>query len=199
MGWNDLREKWQSLDPSSDAEDSDTQAILTRARRREKKLMRRVYIRDALETIVAVLIAPAMVALAWKLFAHGLIFAGVSAAALAVWAAFVPVRLWYARRHRNRPEPDQKVIEFLHAERQMCETQARMLETVALWYLAPAWIGCVGIYAGIRGFGLSTIIYVSVVTVFYAMIFIANRSAAKHVFRQRAREIDAELQALGDT
>ena len=127
MGWNDLREKWQSLDPSSDA---DTQAILTRARRREKKLMRRVYIRDALETIVAVLIAPAMVALAWKLFAHGLIFAGISAAALAVWAAFVPVRLWYARRRGERAKPDQNVVEFLHAERQKCETQARMLETV---------------------------------------------------------------------
>ncbi len=196
MHWNDLRNHWQFHPLTPGGEESDMRAILHRARKRERNIKLRIIIRDALETVVAILIAPAMAFLAWKALSNGVWVAGISAALLALWAIFVPVRLWQARRRRVEENPDQPVVDFLYAERGMCERQAKMLEAVLIWYLGPAWIGCVGVYAGLRGHHISTYMYVMAITALYALIYVGNRVAAKTVFRKRINEIDEELSAL---
>lgn len=191
MNWTDLQDQWHRNEP---AESSRVQAPSTISR-----LARRIRARDYLETAVGVLMLPFFVGGAVFLGSNGLWLAS----ACCIWlAASIGYIIWRMRRERSKlpaPDPSRPLAEYLRAERAAMAAQQQLLASIWSWYLGPLGIGVVGLFAAIRGPSLITLGYTLFVVVLYAIIGIANKQAAKHVFARRVAELDTELQQLEET
>lgn len=193
MDWQSIRQHWQQGGAPPAVE-----AALAEVRKRESKLHAQVWRRDLLETLCALIVAPffAYVAVRYGLKAQWLPagWAGL----LAVWAAWVPLRLWRARRLRPRPDPTRPLREYLQAERAALLEQARMLEAIWLWYLAPCAIGVLGLTFSSGPITPGKWIYAAIVIAFCVLIGWANRYAARTQFRAQADLIQTRLTQLSE-
>ena len=197
MSWKDLQGQWQriAVTPLSASTVQDTL-------RRAQRLRRRIMWRDGIETVVALAMVP--IVFGWlrdAVHARALLMEA-SAAILLVWLFYVPWRLWRARRLLPRNDPGLPPQHYLERQKQAMLAQARMLEQVAWWYLAPCMLGITGLAVGKHGLTRGVLIYLAVVLVLYVAIERLNNRAAKHNFRRRVAEIDAtcrELAALEAT
>jgi hypothetical protein len=197
MSWKDLQGQWQHTEvtPLSASIAQDTL-------RRVQRLRRRILWRDGLETVVALAMIP--IVFGWlrdAVHAHVLLMEA-SAALLLAWLFYVPWRLWRARRLLPRNDPGLPPQRYLERQKQAMLAQARMLERVAWWYLAPCMLGIAGLTIGKHGLTRSALIYLGIVFVLYVVIERLNKRTAKRNFRRRVAEIDAtcrELAALEAT
>ncbi|MBD8527145.1 hypothetical protein [Pseudomarimonas arenosa] len=191
MDWNTLRQRWQSA-----AETIQAPADVEALRERDRQLRATVKRRDRLETAVALLVAPLFVWVAWDSAAEGHLLRAGFALFIALWGGFVPLRLWYSRRQMPTLHADRPLLEYLGEEREAMLAQARMLESIWIWYLAPCAIGVLGLVLSVRAPTLGTWIYIAVVLGFCALIGKANKVAARTRFRALAEDIGRQLQVL---
>jgi hypothetical protein len=186
MDWNQLRQDWQTR---SDARSSDVDLRPDRHRR----LWKQVRFRDALETGVALLMLPIFGFAALRLMQSGQWLPGLIAAGLVLAIAYIPLRLWQARRRIPVPDPGQPVLRFLEAERAALCAQADMLRSVARWYSGPICIGVVAFYASLAGPGLDLLGYALVVAGLFIAIEYANRSAVRKRFEPAIEALDQQI------
>ncbi|RDS82319.1 hypothetical protein DWU98_09870 [Dyella monticola] len=197
MSWKDLQGQWQrtAVTPLSASTVEDTL-------RRVQRLRRRILWRDGIETVVALALMPVVFGWLRDAVHAGVVLMEASAALLFAWLFYVPWRLWRARRLLPRNDPGLAPQRYLERQKQALLAQARMLEQVAWWYLAPCMLGIAGLTIGKRGWTRGALIYLGVVFVVYVAIERLNKRAAKHNFRRRVAEIEAtsrELAALEAT
>lgn len=190
MDWNNLRQRWQSA-AAADAFD-DVEAV----RERDRKLRGTVKRRDYIETAVALFVMPFFLWTAWNLATGDKLLGAAFALFIALWAGFVPLRLWHTRRRMPTPHPDRPLREYLDEEREAMLAQARMLESVWVWYLGPCMIGVLGLVFSIRTPTIGTWVYVGIVVAFCVLIGWANHVAARKHFRAMAEDIGRQIQAL---
>ncbi len=189
MDWNDLRREWQSHDAAP--------VDLARLRPTHRmKLWQRVRRRDLLETAVAVPLVPAFGFVAVLLAMGGRGVAAAFATFLVLAIAWIPVRLWRARRSIPAPDPGGTALAFLQAERRALVHQAELLSSVARWYWGPIGVGVIGLVAGIRGLTTDTLAYAGVVAVVCAAIEVANRVAVRNSIRPAIEAVDRQILEL---
>ena len=191
MDWNQLRERWQT---STNAE-APVEAVEA-LRARDQKLRNTVKRRDLLETGVALLMMPFFVGLAWFSASSDHWVRAGFALFLGLWAGFVPVRLWLARKRMPTPHPESSLREYLAEERAALIAQARMLESIWIWYLGPCAFGVLGLTFSTRAPTLGTWIYAVIVLGFCAVLGRANHDAARTKFRAMADDIGRQLHTL---
>lgn len=191
MDWNEMRMRWKSS-PAVPGTLEDIAAV----RERDRKLRGIVKRRDWLETAVALIVMPFFLWVAWTASRDGQLITAAFAAFIALWAGFVPLRLWYTRRRMPTLHPDRSLHEYLCEERDAMLAQARMLESIWIWYLGPCVIGVLGLVLSRKPPTLGTWIYCGVVVGSCALIGWANHLAARSHFRAIADDIGRQLQQL---
>lgn len=189
MDWNDLRDQWQARDPAP--------AVPERLRPTPRtKLWQRVRRRDLLETAVAIPLVPLFGVAAVVLAIAGLPVAAASAGFLAIVVAWIPFRLWRARRSIPVPDPGGTALAFLRSERLALAQQAGLLSSVARWYWGPIGIGVIGMVVGIRGFTPDALAYAGFVAVLCAAIEVGNRFAVRNAIRPAIAAVDQQILEL---
>jgi len=189
MDWNQLRQNWQSR---SDARS----AGLTLRPDQHERLWRRVRFRDALESVVAVLMLPIFGFAAVQSFVAGLWVTGLIAVGLILAIAYVPLRLWQARRRIPVPDPGQSVLGFLQAERAALSAQADMLRSVARWYSGPLCFGALAFFLSLSGPGLDALLYALVCIGLFIAIEFFNRAAVRKRFEPAIAALDDQISTL---
>ena len=193
MDWNDLRRRWHDV-PAAPVPDT----LQRELEQRDQALRRTLRRRDLVETGVALLMAPVFVAIAVKLFLDEAWAAFAFCGLIVAWIAFVPWRLWQARRALPTPRPELPTVDYLGAERDAMLAQARMLEQAWLWYFAPCAVGIAGLAFSVAGFTPKSIAYVAIVAVFCVVMSVANRRAARVAFRDHAAAIARQLERMDE-
>lgn len=191
MDWQSIRQQWQR-----DEAPSALEAAMVAVRQRERELHARVRRRDLLETVVALLVVPFFGVLAVRYGLKAQWWTCGFAVLITAWAVCVPIRLWQARKRQPKPDPAQPLVDYLRAEREALLEQARMLEAVWLWYLAPCAIGVVGLTLSAGPVTLGKGIYLAIVLAVSVFIGWVNHYAARTEFRAKALEIEAQLKQL---
>jgi hypothetical protein len=191
MSWKDLQVQWKhtAVTPLPAATVQDTL-------RRAQRLRRRVFLRDGIETVVALAMVPVVFGWLRDAMHERLLLMEASAALLLAWLFFVPWRLWRARRLLPRNDPGLPLQHYLERQKQAMLAQARMLEQVVWWYLTPCMLGIAGLTVGKHGLTRGVLIYLSIVLVLYVAIERLNRRTAKQYFRRRAADIDTAFREL---
>jgi len=196
MDWNQIRRQWQNTSdavaPVSDSE------MLADVRQRESKVRNLVKRRDRLETIIAVLLVPVFGYAAWRAGARADWLATFFSLWLTAWVIYVPWHFWRVRRRMAQPRPELTLIVYLTQQRDAMLAQARMLEQVWIWYLAPCAIGVIGLNLAAAGATAGTLIYATIVLAFCAFLGRLNRRAARTHFRDLAAQIDQQLARIAE-
>lgn len=187
MDWDKMKQQWSDQAPVAPAASVDS------LRRQDQKLRTRVKWRDCVETAAAVLVA-----LWFALTAMGLAvereWVGAGFALLLVtWAVLVPLWLRRTRRQVPEPEPHLPLMENLVRQRDGALAQARMLEQVWLWYLAPPLVGLVGLTLAKSGLSTFSFVYLPAVGMLCAVLAWVNRRTAKRQFRAHAERLQHQI------
>lgn len=191
MDWNQLRRDWRASTPPVPEPEP-----LAALQARDVDLRTKVRRRDRLESIVGFLVAPFFAYGAYRAGLRGEWLEGFFAAFLAAWALYVPLHLWRTRRRLPTPRPAQPLLDFLRAEHAAMLAQARQLERIWLWYLAPCAFGVIGLNFAARGPVLSVWIYTAVVIAFCLWLGRLNRRAARSKFLDHADRITQQISRL---
>ncbi|MDA8019340.1 MAG: hypothetical protein MPN21_18010 [Thermoanaerobaculia bacterium] len=190
--WSDLRASWQS------AHDPEAEAVAASPPARVQMLRRKIVFRDLLETVVAILIAPAFVWVSWLAWKKQEWWIFGFGAFLTATVIYVPWRLWRERRKLPKSDPERPVMEYLRKEREGMRAQAELLESIWSWYLGPIGVGVIGLFVSIRGFVWLSLVYSVTVALFYFAIGKANLVAARRQYRVAMKELDEQLAQLED-
>lgn len=191
MSWKDLQDQWKrtTVTPLSASTVQDTL-------RRAQRLRRRILWRDGVETVVALAMMPIVFGWLRDAVHAGLLLMEASAALLLAWLFYVPWRLWRARRLLPRNDPGLPLLRYLELQKQAMLAQARMLEQIVWWYIAPCMAGIAGLTVGKHGLTRGVLIYLAIVLAFCVVIERLNKRAAKHNFRRRVADIEATCREL---
>lgn len=190
MDWDRLGQQWREQAPAGEL------VPLEVLRERDRALWRKVWWRDLVETVAAVLVAACFALAGAVAVAKGFWLVAASSLLLVAWAIYVPFRLRRARRLAVEPAPGMPLLASLRGQREAMLAQARMLERVWAWYLGPPAIGLAGFMLGIRGATLYTLAYIGVMLVLYASIAWLNRYAARKQFREQASSLQRQIERL---
>ncbi len=194
MHWQQIQQQWQQQVAPEPAETSRVSAESVHADSR--RLRRRVWWRDGIESTLAVLMIPVFAWSAIHAWGQGNGWAVLFSALLVAWLLFLPWWLWRARRQLPVPQPQQSLLAFLAEERNAMLAQARLLETVWRWCLGPVALGVIGFHFAVAGATRGSFIYAGVVLIVYAGIDWLNRVTARRRFHSRVAEIDSLLSEL---
>jgi len=197
MSWKDLQDQWRHT-----AVTPLTTSVVQDTLHRAQRTRRQILWRDSAETIAALALVP--IVFGWlrdAVHAH-IWLTEASATLLLAWLFYVPWRLWRARRLLPRNDPGLPLQRYLELQKQAMLAQARMLEQVVWWYIAPCMLGIAGVTVGRHGLTRDVFIYLAVVLALCVVIERLNKRTAKHKLRRRAADIEAtcrELAALETT
>ncbi len=192
MDWDCMREQWQSR--STQARNSELPLP-----RENEKLWRRIRQRDAVESLIALVLVLLFGAVAGLLWHGGLIVSAGFAVWLAVACLVIPVRLRRARKLFPARESDRSLLDFLHQERRALRRQRHLLSTVLWWYVGPIAVGALGFFIGIRGLHWQSLAYAAVVLLIGFAIERANQAAVRHSIDPAIRAVDEQIRQLEES
>ncbi len=163
--------------------------VLDRSAAFERTIRRRDWREMAAAGVAIVLLSPVLVVGPW--------LARVGVLLVIAGSALIAGMLTRARR-LAAPGPDCALAEALRAERRRVHAQARLLETVLFWYIAPLAVGCVLVVAGLAGRSWATLGYAVVVALLSAGIYALNHAVVARELRPREAELDRMIADLED-
>ncbi len=188
MDWNQIRQQWQDGEACSP-----TPVSVASVQRRDKELRTQVRHRDWLESAVGLLIAPFFAVAAGIAVAHDAWLPALFAAFLAAWALYVPWHLWRNRRLLPQAEPGRPLLDYLRASHTAMLLQARQLEQIWRWYLAPCAIGVIGLTFSVRGPVTGAFFYAAAMLGFCVLVALLNKHVAQTQFRVHAQQIEQQI------
>lgn len=144
-GWDRLGAEWRApgaAEPASVFAGFDPQEVRARA----AAFARRIRHRNVREIVAGAVVVLAGVRIAYR--AHTLLVT-LGGASMAIGAAFVTASILLRARNLASPPSDAPTRDVLAYERAQLERQARLLERVWVWYLAPLVPSVVLIYADV--------------------------------------------------
>ena len=191
MSLDDLQNAWERRGNREDTANGERE--LHRVKERARELDAVVRRRDRLETAVALALLPIFSYFA--LAADGFLVR-LGAVILAVACLAIPLRLWAARR--PPPDPGLPVASYLRLELDLVLQQRRLLLTVPLWYLGPLGLGVVLFFAGTGAAPWLTVLYATVVVVFFGWLYRLNRAAVTEQLEPRERELRLWIQVTDE-
>lgn len=194
MDWDTLRNQWREAAPAAPL------MAVEELRARDASLWKKVRWRDLLETGAAVVVALFFcLATIGSLVEREWLQAGFSVLIIA-WAVRLPFQLRQARRHTAVDGHGASMLEYLRRQRDAALVQARMLERVWSWYLAPPAIGLVGLRIASDGLTTGSLRYIGLLMLLYAVLAWINRYTARTQFRAHAARLQRQIESLeGET
>jgi hypothetical protein len=191
MDWNSIRGQWQDGVAPPVPENP-----LAALQRRDRELRATLWRRDAIETAVALLVAPMFAFAAWRAGGRGAWDATFFSAFLATWAGFVPLWMWRARRRLPTARHDLALRSYLAQTQLAIVAQAQMLERIWRWYLAPCAFGVIGLQFSATGPTAWAWAYAAIVLAFCVALAGLNRRAARTRLRPFALELERSVATL---
>lgn len=193
MQWDQLQKQWQQRNDCN-APTPAMQALL----QSDQSLQARVRRRDRIESLAAVVV------LVWFAIASvesGLEQAWLSSlaeAGIAVWAAWVPMRLRQARHAASELPADLPIRDRLQRLRDIALVQARMLQRAWLWYVLPPTACLTVLTLDERGPAPDALVYLALVYAFGGFVAWLNHRTALRQFHRHALDLQAMIAALAD-
>lgn len=200
MKLDDLKTDWENEVSPSDNEISLTE-VIDSLMKETTKIDKSIKRRDILEISISLLLIPVWT---WKLF-----FSAGVMQSIGLWIAilaciYIPYRLLKAKRV-NAPQDD-SVLAYLEVEKIKISNQKSLLETIALWYIAPLMLAIILITAGatVNDFGVPQIsIQLMVYYLFCALlvvgIYLLNTRAAKNKFQPLLDRVNQRIDEINET
>ena len=190
MDWDKLRNQWRETAPAAPLMAVDELRAL------DASLWKKVRRRDMVETAAAVIGAVFFgLTTVGTLVEREWLQAGF-ALLITAWAVWLPFRLRRARRSAAADGHDASMLEHLRRQRDAALVQARMLERIWLWYLAPPATGLVGLTLARDGYTRGALGYVAAVLLLCAGLAWLNRHTARTQFRAHANTLQRQIDAL---
>ena len=193
MDWNQIRQQWQHGDTAA----SEPVSVAT-VQRRDAELRSKLRRRDWLESVVGFLLAPIFLVAAAFSVAYDAWLPAFFSVFLAAWSLYVPWHLWRNRRLLPKAEPNRPLLDYLHASHSAMVLQARQLEQIWRWYLAPCAIGVIGLTFSVRGPVTGAFFYAAAVLGFCVFVAMLNKRVARTEFRVHAEEIKQQISQLNE-
>jgi len=193
MRLDHIRDAWLSEGEGSEPDPGAALVALGAARARAAELEANVRRRDWRETVVALVMAPVFLLLAFSATS-----ALATAGALIVVAAclYIPLRLRTARR--SIESAGLPVADALRLELEQVEAQQRLLGSTILWYFGPLGLGVALYIAGGTAPLLSRTLQIGALIVLYGLLAVWNIRVARRdlaptaaALRQAIHEIEA--------
>lgn len=190
MDWDKMRNQWRDAAPAAPLMAVDELRML------DASLWKKVRRRDLLETVAAVIV---VAFLAFRMLESVLgrewLQTGFALLVFA-WAVWMPFRLRRARHSMAVDGHGASMLDYLRRQRDAALEQARMLETVWLWYLAPPTAGLIGLAVASEGFSRGSLGYIGLVLLLYAGLAWLNRRTARTQFRAHAERLQRQILEL---
>lgn len=197
MNLDDLKSNWQEKMLPTDAPENLTEYI-TMLEQKTVKMDKDIKRRDRLEIGVALLLIPAWI---FGLFVSVSLIQTIGFLVAIASCIYIPYKLVKAKQ--IEPSKSNSLRAFLENERQKLIKQKQLLESVFWWYLGPLGlsIGLITLGATAKESGMPQpdmrlTIYLIVVAVFYAGIYVMNKKAVKKKFTPLLENIDDKLSQL---
>jgi hypothetical protein len=142
MKLDDLKANWKTA-IESDNSTQDLSPMIELLVKETSKVDKSINRRDRLEISIALLLIPVW---SWKLFYSASLVQTTGLWIAIVACLYIPYKLLKAKQI-NAPK-DNSVMAFLQFEKIKIENQKKLLESVAVWYIAPLMVAIVLITAG---------------------------------------------------
>jgi hypothetical protein len=142
MKLDDLKANWKTA-IESDNSTQDLSPMIELLVKETSKVDKSIKRRDRLEISIALLLIPVW---SWKLFYSASLVQTTGLWIAIVACLYIPYKLLKAKQI-NAPK-DNSVMAFLQFEKIKIENQKKLLESVAVWYIAPLMVAIVLITAG---------------------------------------------------
>ena len=142
MKLDDLKANWKTA-IESDNSTQDLTPMIELLVKETSKVDKSIKRRDRLEISIALLLIPVW---SWKLFYSASLVQSTGLWIAIVACLYIPYKLLKAKQI-NAPK-DNSVMAFLQFEKIKIENQKKLLESVAVWYIAPLMVAIVLITAG---------------------------------------------------
>jgi len=137
MSFEQARQDWRD-DVDRPLPSEQVQQRFADVQRRYDKLERVIHWRDIREILAVVFVVAALAAM-WPLYRASLV-ASLGVAIIVLGGAVAPFVLLSARKPAPLPF-DASVLDFSRQRLAWLDAQIRLLETVAWWYVSPAFVG----------------------------------------------------------
>lgn len=197
MKLDDLKTEWKNeVLQVTDAERVSN--VINSLEKETTKLDKTIKRRDYLEISIALLLIPVWT---WKLF-----YAASLMQTIGLWIAIfacllIPYKLIKARQVDT--QKDDSVLAFLNLEKNKLEQQKTLLESVAVWYIAPLFTAIILITAGatVDASGIPQIteqltIYYSCCVLLVVGIYFLNKRAVKKQLSPLLDNVNKRIQEL---
>jgi hypothetical protein len=142
MKLDDLKANWKTA-IESDNSTQDLSPMIELLVKETSKVDKSIKRRDRLEISIALLLIPVW---SWKLFYSASLVQTTGLWIAIVACLYIPYKLLKAKQI-NAPK-DNSVMAFLQFEKIKIENQKKLLESIAVWYIAPLMVAIVLITAG---------------------------------------------------
>ena len=186
MNDSELKQLWQQaeLKPALQASDME---IVRRMKRKMRKFDHKIFWRDLRELAACAFI------LFWfgpGVFGDGSKLCRIGHLVLVLSAIGIGAELIYSQRLGRRHRQSASVRDFFGGEIAKVRRQAMLLNSVLWWYLLPLDLGLALITLGTEGPLLDKIIYMGVCAFVTAVLWWANRYAARKVLDPLQKELE---------
>ena len=192
MTFDDLQQTWQQSNESAARRPEDANSVLRTVRRVEKSNSK-VFRRDWIETIVALLL------IYWFGkdlfdFDNALVWTGKLVCVCGMF--FIIYKLHSTRWVWRTCRLDLTIREYYELELKRVEKQIQLLRSVVLWYLAPCFVGVNLVFAGLSGSLAASFGYFMFVLLLYWGIYALNQFGVDKHFVPLYEELKAAQHEL---
>ncbi len=197
MMLDDLKVGWES-EMKKPVNHEQLATVLEILKTETGKLDKSIKCRDTLEVSIALLLIPVW---SWKLVYSVSLMQSVGLWIAILACLFIPYKLIKAKR--VNVQKNNSVLGFLLIEKVKLESQKKLLESVALWYILPLMIAIILITAGatLDSLGIPQLtfqlkIYYSFCALLFVGVYLLNKRAAKKQFKPLLDKVNQHIKEI---
>ncbi len=197
MMLDDLKVGWES-EMKKPVNHEQLATVLEILKTETGKLDKSIKRRDTLEVSIALLLIPVW---SWKLVYSVSLMQSVGLWIAILACLFIPYKLIKAKR--VNVQKNNSVLGFLLIEKVKLESQKKLLESVALWYILPLMIAIILITAGatLDSLGIPQLtfqlkIYYSFCALLFVGVYLLNKRAAKKQFKPLLDKVNQHIKEI---
>lgn len=142
MKLDDLKTSWKK-EIEQPENKQDLSDLVKSLRKETSKLDKSVKRRDFIEISIALMLIPVWI---WQLFVVTSLMQTIALWILIIACIFIPYKMTKAKQV-DAPK-DNSVMAFLEVEKVKLESQKKLLESIAVWYISPLMLGIILFTAG---------------------------------------------------
>jgi hypothetical protein len=199
MKFDDLKVNWKTK-IESDNKTQDLAPIIKLLAKETGKVDKIIKRRDIFEISIALLLIPVW---SWKLFYSASLVQSIGLWIAILACLYIPYKLIKAKQV-DAPK-DNSVMAFLQVEKVKIENQKKLLESVAVWYIAPLMLAIVLITSGakVNEAGIPIVneqlaIYYGFCALLVVGIYFLNKRAVKRQFIPLLDKVEQRISELNN-